>query len=75
MPIQKRARGEDDGDLFEPLLQTDFLGLGGESWALVVVEPGLFVHWLLEDFDLLLEVLITFCWLRLIQPARQMRMN
>jgi hypothetical protein len=29
------------GDRFEPL-QTDFLGLGGQSSALVVVEPGLF---------------------------------
>ena len=27
MPIQWRARGEDGGDLFEPL-QIDFLGLG-----------------------------------------------
>src|ERR1039458_5927564 len=38
MPIRQRARGKDGGDLFEPL-QIDFLGLGGESWALVVVEP------------------------------------
>ena len=55
MPIQKRARGGDGGNLFEPL-QTDFLGFGGQSSALLVVEPGLFAQLLLEDFDLLLEV-------------------
>jgi hypothetical protein len=37
-------------------LQTYFIGLGGESSALVIVEPGLFPQLLLEDFDLLLEV-------------------
>src|ERR1035437_1912115 len=55
MPSQQRARGDDGGDLFE-LLQTDSLGLGGQSSALVVIEPGLLAHLLPEDLDLLLEV-------------------
>ena len=55
MPTQQRARSDDGGDLFEPL-QTDFLGLGGQSSALVVVEPGLLAQLLPEDQDLLLEV-------------------
>ena len=55
MPIQQRARGDDSGDLFEPL-QTDFLSLGGQSSALVVIEPGLLAQLLPEELNLLLEV-------------------
>ena len=69
MPIQERARGDDGGDLLEPM-PTDFLGLSGQSSALVVVEPGLFAQSLLEDFDLLLEILDDVL-LVAVEPAGQ----
>jgi hypothetical protein len=69
MPIHERARGDDGSDRFEPL-QPDFLGLGGQSSALVVVEPGLFARLFLQDFDLLLEV-FDHVLLLAVDPAGQ----
>ena len=69
MPVQERARGDDAGDLLEPM-RTDVFGLGGQPSALVVVEPGLLVQLLPHDLNLLLEV-FDHVLLMAVDPAGQ----